>query len=308
VLAANTLLDWLGPVAAAINNAATLAVRTHSPDEVQRWLAAANAQAPRRQQLEPFAQLQPLDPPPPPDAVAQEVMARLGSGGAYLPFSRLPAAASVTSLAKQHGVGGDGAVAEAALELPRFLAQQQQALAPTERGQATHLVLEHFDFRRGDQLDPQIEQMVIRRLLTEAQAQAVDRDTIRWLLDSPLGLKLRQQSDHLRREMAFNYALPARELGGPASSEPMDQVMLRGRVDLLLGGRDGWEVVDYKTDHVSGQRLADRVEQYRGQMQFYCRAIEGIVRQRVLAMHLVFLHARQVVSFAWEPENSAPRP
>jgi len=306
VLAANTLLDWLGPVAAAINNAATLAVRIHSGDEVQRWLTAAHAQSPRRQQLEPFAQLQPLAPPPPPDAVAVEVMARLSSGGAYLQFSRLPAAASVTSLAKQHGVGGDGAVVEAALELPRFLAQQQ-VLAPTERGQATHLVLEHFDFQRGDQLDQQIERMVIRRLLTEGQAQAVDRDTIRWLLDSPLGLKLRRQSDSLRRELAFNYALPAGELGGPASSEPMDQVMLRGRVDLLLGGRDGWEVVDYKTDHVSGQRLADRVEQYRGQMQFYCRAIEGIVRQRVAAMHLVFLHARQVVSFAWEPENSTSR-
>jgi len=54
-------------------------------------------------------------------------------------------------------------------------------------------------------------------------------------------------------------------------------------------------VIDFKTDGVSGPRVAERVELYRGQLDLYAKATSAICGQRVLAKWLYFLATRQAV-------------
>ena len=60
----------------------------------------------------------------------------------------------------------------------------------------------------------------------------------------------------------------------------------------------GMIVVDYKTDAVRGQALAERAAQYAPQLSIYGSAVERIWRQAVAGRWLVFLDARQVVPVA----------
>jgi ATP-dependent helicase/nuclease subunit A len=72
--------------------------------------------------------------------------------------------------------------------------------------------------------------------------------------------------------------------------------MVRSRADALVQSPRGLEVVDYKTDRVDEHTLAARVEYYRPQMDLYRRAIKAVAGKPVAAVHLVFLHARKVVT------------
>ncbi len=64
----------------------------------------------------------------------------------------------------------------------------------------------------------------------------------------------------------------------PPVADPLDQIMIRGRIDLLVRSPQGLSIVDYKTDNVSGPEMDARVETYSKQMRFYAKAIEKIAR------------------------------
>jgi len=53
----------------------------------------------------------------------------------------------------------------------------------------------------------------------------------------------------------------------------LDGATLRGQIDMLIEAADGrWHVIDYKSDRVSADRLAERAEGYRVQMLLYAMA------------------------------------
>jgi ATP-dependent helicase/nuclease subunit A len=102
---------------------------------------------------------------------------------------------------------------------------------------------------------------------------------------------LRKHADQLRRELPVYLARP---VAGVRSTDPQDQVMHRGRVDVLIPLADGSIVIDYKTDRVAADDLASRAEAYDAQMAAYRDAVRAITRKPVLAVLLVFLHPRIV--------------
>ena len=87
-------------------------------------------------------------------------------------------------------------------------------LAASDRGTATHLVLEHLDFSRpcrGEDLQRQIEKMLQRRLISEPEAAAVDQASIAWFIDSDFGKLIRRlPPEDVIRELPFNLALSHR--------------------------------------------------------------------------------------------------
>ncbi len=135
-----------------------------------------------------------------------------------------------------------------------------------------------------------------RKLITQTQASAAGYDTIQWLLNTDVGQLLRNSAHGLRREQAFNYALPPELFIQRPSSDPLDRVMIRGRIDALVPDGDGWIIIDYKTDRVSGAALQDRAAYYTGQMKLYRQALEDITNTKVTGIYLVFLTAKQVVA------------
>ena len=105
-----------------------------------------------------------------------------------------------------------------------------------------------------------------------------------------VGSLLRENSDGLLREVPVYFAMNSED----GSTDPMDQIMVRGRLDLVVPIGDEFVIVDYKTDRVSGEELEQRAEIYRGQLELYTEAIQRITGKKVAKTLLVFLHPREI--------------
>jgi ATP-dependent helicase/nuclease subunit A len=285
VLGAKCLLDWLGPTAAGAGEQ-VLRITQHTAEEVAAWQATHG----KRPALSPgqtaLAELRPLNPAPAANATAQEVIARLSFGYPHAPFTNLTAAEAVTRRAK----GNMDPPGRRELARPRFLTDS--VLSPADVGAATHLVLMHLDFADGD-LERQIASMVERRLIRAEQAAAVDRAAIKWLLGSKVGALLKANAVELRREVPIHFAAAAIEL--PKSTDPQDRIMVRGRIDVLIPGKDGLTLIDYKTDDVPVERVSERAKEHSEQLGLYRTAIERITGQPVAAAYLVFFKPHMIL-------------
>jgi ATP-dependent helicase/nuclease subunit A len=76
------------------------------------------------------------------------------------------------------------------------------------------------------------------------------------------------------------------------SRDPLDRIMVRGKIDLLIPDQGGLIVVDFKTDQLTAQTVESRAELYRPQVTSYRDAIKKITGQNVKSALLVFLSAR----------------
>ncbi len=177
-------------------------------------------------------------------------------------------------------------------QLPKSISVEMN-LDASDVGTATHVVLQHVDFTRScdvEDLRAQIEQLVDRRLLSQTHADAVDVESICWLVGSAIGKHLREHSKSLRRELALNFVVPP----DAQPSTHGDCVMVRGRIDVLIETPEGLEIVDYKTDRISNENFEARADSYAPQLSMYREAISKITGKPVVKTHLVFLSARQV--------------
>jgi ATP-dependent helicase/nuclease subunit A len=295
VLGVSNMLDWLGPVAAAAGPG-HFDVVTHDADAVRQWRGPKQTYEQWTERQAAMARLEPLPETSPsvPDETAQRVIARLTATYRFDAYTQVPASRAATRDEGHAAIAYVGGAAEwlAALPLPRFLAGDCLPSA-TDKGTATHLVLEHLDYEHtADQagLRKQIEAMVERDLLTEAQAECVDVASILWLAGSEVGQLLRD-ARHARREVPVYLAIEA-EGAANGSSDPLDQVMIRGRLDALVIYGKSVTIIDYKTDAVTAEQVEERAEAYRSQLQTYARAIERITGMKVEAALLAFLTPR----------------
>jgi len=293
VLAARCPLDWLGPVAAIAPDQIT--ITQHTAEELggmSMQQTSAGEQTPAQSAV---IHGRPLSPTPPIPTEAQAIIDSFSWEYPFASVADVAASASVTSLVKKTGAGASQtAVASKTLDRqlrpPKFLTGESPADA-AEIGTATHAVLEHFDFSRIDEphtIQKQIAHLVESRRLTRELSAAVDRPAIEWFLASDLGKLLGQQAHNLKRELPIYYANPS------DAPDPLDQQMVRGRIDLLVPRGQGWLIVDYKTDRVSGAALEDRVAQYAGQLEIYCKAVRQITGNASVKAALVFLHPREI--------------
>ncbi|MGH7214563.1 MAG: UvrD-helicase domain-containing protein, partial [Tepidisphaeraceae bacterium] len=306
ILGGNSLLDWLGPAAASApaEDGAREHVRIipHDAAEIASWsTSAGDAKSKLNDEQKRLAMLEPLAPPPPRDMVADEVIARVRYAYPYRTFTHVAATESVTRLAKGQAAAweplpalADSASLDRILKRPRCLGATT-APAATDVGTATHIALQHLDFAQADderRIREQVDELVARRLLDSELAGSVDVGAIHWFMDSPLGRLMCRHADDLRREQSVYYAL-----GVPrASPDPLDAVMLRGRIDVLVPTTEGLLIVDYKTDRVTAPDVARRADTYRGQMSLYRQAVTHVTGRTVAACHLVFLSPRQIVT------------
>ncbi len=295
ILAARTMLHWLGPTAMMLaqGEPPALAVLDHPSDEVAQWMKEHRIAPGRKGVLSERIALAPLASPPP---VAPEVVAALDQLAyvyPYTAFADLRATATVTSLAKHGGVEHR----PSDLKPPARLIDSPK-LSGADRGSATHLFLQYLDFSRpltADDLQDQLNQLVDRRLMAPIQAKACDLGAIAWFVATELGQGVRKNAHGLLRELPMCYAASPERFGRPAGGL-QDQVVIRGRTDLLVPQNGGFVLVDYKTDQVTGALLAQRIETYRGQLSLYREALEKILARPIIGAMLVFLHPREVVA------------
>ena len=297
ILDARTMLDWLGPAAAATASLASPPIEiirhdedaplTAPPKDAQQDVAAA--------QLAHLADLLPLAPMPETNEVATSVIDRLTRQYAFAKLDATPASLSVTALT--HGGHAPPSSTERSeidrsLALPPMAAVEQQ-LSAADRGTATHTVLEHLDFSQPATVVSQIAKMVETNRLTPEESAAVDLAAIDWFLHSDIGQLVQRSAGQLHRELPlYLNHVPDNVAGVPL--EPMDHIMVRGRIDLLVPDGDGYAIVDYKTDRVEGESLDRRADEYFRQLDLYRKAVGDITGKPVTRAVLVFLSAREI--------------
>lgn len=299
LLSAGCMLDWIAPVAHAVGEP-HLRIIAHAASDLEPTASHVPAQ-PIDESLLTLAQLKPMDPPPPASSAARQVIARLTQPYAALPFTRLAAAESVTGWTKHAitALNPDGPAFYSAgqkLATPRCISEDLIPTA-TDRGNATHLVLQYLDFSRpciGSDLNHQIQSMLDRKLISAAQMVLVDQPAIEWFIGSEAGTLLRRPEIELRRELPFYLACTPEQFGAPASSDPLDQVMIRGRMDLVAITPTELYMIDYKTDRISAQQVPDRTRLYAGQMNLYRQALATITDRPLKAIFLVYLTPRTI--------------
>jgi ATP-dependent helicase/nuclease subunit A len=291
VLDARTTLDWLGPVAAIIPD--QIDVQSHTIDEINAWTTDHSAAMNMTPAQIDMAHLKPLSPAPPVSNDAQAVIARMNQQYAYESVADRAATASVTKLTKNSQSSGEHSLGPTDRDLPQptFVVGTIPATA-ADIGTATHAVLENFDFTRDitpDAIQQQINHLVSAHRLKLELANIVNIDAIAWFLEGDIGQLIRQNAADLQREVPVYYATPSE-----TTQDPLDQPMIRGRVDLLVPTQAGWVIVDYKTDRVTGPGIDQRTALYAGQLNEYRKAIRRITGKPVVECALVFLHPREI--------------
>lgn len=93
------------------------------------------------------------------------------------------------------------------------------------------------------------------------------------LTEVPFSVRL-ENGDPIYRELGVNSTLP---------------VTLHGKIDLAIKEKDGWSVIDYKTNYFETEEdLNLLVQHYSKQIELYCRILEKIINGRVTGGELYF--------------------
>ena len=178
---------------------------------------------------------------------------------------------------------------------PDFL-RDKRPLSGTEKGTATHMVLQFMDYGRATDIEgirAEIERLKAGGFISERQAQGVDAEAIRRLFASDIGRRI-MNADAVSREFKFSLLCPAEDFfpGGEGES-----VLLQGVMDCCIEEEGELTVVDYKTDSVYGEALEARAESDKGQLRAYALAAERMTGRRVRECVLYFLTAGRAFSF-----------
>jgi ATP-dependent helicase/nuclease subunit A len=169
----------------------------------------------------------------------------------------------------------------------------KQQLSAAAIGVAHHKYLQHVALENTGDLAAEAERLVQERFLTVEESAALNLAALGQFWNSPLGHKIRQQAQFVRRELPFTARFSAAEAAqiiGKTGTLGLENefLVVQGVADLavLLPG-EIW-LVDFKTDAVKANELAAKVKTYTPQLQFYAAALNKIFGRRVTKCALHF--------------------
>ena len=154
------------------------------------------------------------------------------------------------------------------------------------RGTLVHRFLSLADLdrirRSGEDPVPALqamkEEMLSSGVFTPEEGAVIRPEDAAAYFRSPLGLRM-LESPEVRREWDFNLYRPEMNL------------LVQGVVDCAFREKEGWVLVDYKTDHV--ENVSELVETYRLQLQWYAQAIGTLTGQPVKEAWLYSISRRE---------------
>lgn len=229
-------------------------------------------------------------------AVSQEELSELNRVLSYrYPYKnavKLPSKLTATALPQEEADSDAEQIVKERgffFRLPDF-AGDDRPLTGSERGVATHIVMQFIDFAQTETLsaiESEIARIAKLGQLTDRQAKAVDRSSILNFFRSGTGARIKA-ADKVHRELRFSLLCSADEFFADAIGE---NVLLQGVVDCCIEEQGALTVIDYKTDYVTQDTLSDVTERYRKQILAYDYAMSRIFEMPVTGCLLCFLRA-----------------
>lgn len=233
-----------------------------------------------------------------PAGIVDKMQHSLNFHYAHLPATEAPSKQTATQL---KGRFKDQEVAEDTQEHKRYVRSWrspsflQTPAAGTEYGNAMHSVMQYIRFEHCS--NPAMVKEEVERLhrdgyISQQQLQLVNCEQIAAFFKTDLGNRI-QNSNHVLREFKFSILDNGNKYIPDMENE---NILLQGVVDCALIEADGITVVDFKTDRVTSDNLAQIADNYRMQVKAYADALERIYQLPVKSTELYFFRMNEFVS------------
>lgn len=164
----------------------------------------------------------------------------------------------------------------------------ERELTAAEKGTATHVVMQYIDFAKTktlEQIENEIARLRLEGYIDKRQSLAVNAKSILTFFSSELGARL-ERADAVYRELPFSLLCKASDY---YASEENEEILLQGVLDCCIEENGKICIIDYKTDRVSRDRLAELVKTYEPQVRAYAMAMSRIMQKEVSETILFFL-------------------
>jgi ATP-dependent helicase/nuclease subunit A len=230
-------------------------------------------------------------------AAAETLLYRLDWEYPHKDAVRIPSKLSVTQIKQLKAKG----IQQVGINIPPLAARPKfregkKGFTGIEKGSITHFVLQHLDFGRVgsvDEIKVQIFEMVEKELLKAEETEVVDVEGLLNFFRSDLG-KRAISAPKVYREAPFNLVKKAREvISGIENCE--EELLVQGVIDLYFEEQDGFVLVDYKTDYVSGENRDEIIKKYEVQVRLYQEALERIQCKKVKECFIYLLDSGEAI-------------
>lgn len=195
--------------------------------------------------------------------------------------SRIPVRLSVSQIKSQRGRDQEVETEEVKAF---FLAPEQEEkrekpeAGGADRGTAFHAVMAQANWdcmANAQTLEKELDRLLQEGKISEEEKGLLNRRWVLQFAESALYQRIRSVEEvHLEKPFIMSLFLSelaelAPEMGYGGGEQPM---MIQGMIDCYFREKDGWILVDYKTDYeLSEKRLAG----YRIQLALYAKALEN---------------------------------
>jgi ATP-dependent helicase/nuclease subunit A len=311
ILAAKSYADWLGLWFANQAQSPKSKVQTTAEGELQnlRWRIFSDEELAQKSEIKNAKsemELPPLD-----EAAKEKLREVLSWNYKFQSATERAAKSSVTALRRQAAEELDDEAEHvfgfqfSGKRLVGTLASpaQNRKLSAADAGTAAHKFLQHFSFEIATDLkslEAEAKRLELGKVLSADERAALDLKTIAAFWNSDAGQKIRKRAANVRRELAFTAKFSPAELSkitGMKSEAGLENefVVVQGVADLVVLPPDEIWLVDFKTDEVRADELAEKIKIYEPQLKLYAVALAKIYSRPVTNCWLHFLSAQKTV-------------
>lgn len=169
-------------------------------------------------------------------------------------------------------------------QIPKF-SEEIGKYTAAEKGTITHSFMELCDFQNAAKdLDGELERLVQNGKLSQRKAESIDRRAVTAFFESGIYKRL-TASKNVMREKAFLVKISDIDTNGIDMSEYENtDGMLQGIADCIFEEKDGYVLIDYKTDRVKDED--DLRENYKDQLKLYKAAFDIILDKPIIGAYI----------------------
>jgi len=180
---------------------------------------------------------------------------------------------------------------------PKFINEEAKTkLTGAQKGTLIHLCLqkmretEEYNLEKITEL---IEGLKDKEIITEIEAQNIDKEKLLEYTNSQLWTELKQAKE-IHKEHLFYINIKASRIYNQINKEDDENILVQGVIDLFFIDKDDKLIlVDYKTDYV--QHENELVEKYKGQLDLYKEALEQSLDKKVDKMCIYSVYLNKLI-------------
>lgn len=217
----------------------------------------------------------------------EEIQERLGWSYAHYKSVNVPSKLSVTDLKMLNGIEFERVQYKipSLKDIPAFK-EKEEEFTKAEIGTIVHFVMQHLDLKcelSSNNIQKQISEMIMKKLLTEKEAKAVEIGKIEQFFNTDIGRRMKI-SHEVKREVPFVIKKQADEIISLLDKD--DTILVQGIIDCYFYEGSEVVIIDYKTDDISQIGLEAVKERYKPQILSYKDAVERITNKKVKSCYL----------------------